>query len=673
MKSIFAPAVALLNRLRYATKFYLIGAITILVSVFFLVQIYSQASTALSYADREIVGLEVLEASHAALTALQLHRDVAGGALGGDKTLAQTLPATRARADEAMARVDTFVSGAAKELGVDTRWQDIKTAWAELETGKSADREKNFLAHTKLISNMLTFMDEIGNSSHLAFDTDPSANHLIDVLIVGAPEMAERFSRIRGLGAGLLARNVMTLKQEDELISALAQLEQTKEGITHRLERAANAVPALAPVLKQTVADLDAGAVSLRSLVRKEILDNNFEISPADFLAATTKAYASLLGGVNETFAPAVKQMLETRRRELGIRLLFLMTVSIGAALLVCYLMGGMYYCIVGAVQELSAGAKRMVEGDFTGRIVFSARDELSEVADRFNDMSAGLKTTIAEFKKTANELSGAAIRMTQSASEVAGASERQSESADSMASAIEAMTNGVDVLSRNAALATDQSQASCERATRGAELVLKTVGEMERIAQTVNDTAAVIKALGEQSSRISTIVGSISEIAEQTNLLALNAAIEAARAGESGRGFAVVADEVRKLAERTSIATREITDMVEGIQTETGRAVAAMDGGVACVHQGAELANQTGESMEEIRLGATSVVQLVADISRALREQSAASTNISRNVESVAQFAKSNSVAVRDTADTAGTLEKMSRRLKEEVSRFRA
>ena len=154
-----------------------------------------------------------------------------------------------------------------------------------------------------------------------------------------------------------------------------------------------------------------------------------------------------------------------------------------------------------------------------------------------------------------------------------------------------------------------------------GEGIILDTVDKMQHIAGIVDESAALVAVLGEQTARISSIVGTIREIADQTNLLALNAAIEAARAGESGRGFAVVADEVRKLAERTGKSTGEIAAMIQTIQKETGSVTASMNNGLAEVRAGVELANSAGAAIKQMRDGATRVVDVVQAFSSTIQD----------------------------------------------------
>ena len=113
--------------------------------------------------------------------------------------------------------------------------------------------------------------------------------------------------------------------------------------------------------------------------------------------------------------------------------------------------------------------------------------------------------------------------------------------------------------------------------AEEGEHFAQKTIAEMNKIVEHVNQSSIFMQTLDDQSHKIADIVNVIKEIADQTNLLALNAAIEAARAGEQGRGFAVVADEVRKLAERTKLSTQDIAAMIEAIRTGTMQAVESM------------------------------------------------------------------------------------------------
>ena len=193
-----------------------------------------------------------------------------------------------------------------------------------------------------------------------------------------------------------------------------------------------------------------------------------------------------------------------------------------------------------------------------------------------------------------------------------------------------------------------------------------------DRIAETVQASATQIGELGQHAEQISSIVGVIKGIAEQTNLLALNAAIEAARAGEQGRGFAVVADEVRLLAQRTANSTQEITEMVDKIQLGTREAVSSMDVGVNQVKSGVEQAQQAGEAIVNIRTSSGNVVRVVDQISLALREQTAASQDVARNVERIAQMSQQNSQAVEETTETARSLQQLAQNLEQQVNVFR-
>ncbi|MFT4172628.1 MAG: PAS domain-containing methyl-accepting chemotaxis protein [Rhodocyclaceae bacterium] len=150
----------------------------------------------------------------------------------------------------------------------------------------------------------------------------------------------------------------------------------------------------------------------------------------------------------------------------------------------------------------------------------------------------------------------------------------------------------------------------------QGERVILQAVDKMRVLSAQVRDSSDRMQDLGEKTNRITLIVNTIKEIADQTNLLALNAAIEAARAGETGRGFAVVADEVRKLAERTANSTAEITRMVAEIQTGTVAVIDSMAQSLVQVDQGAELANEAGTSISQIREGAQRVVSVVKEFS---------------------------------------------------------
>jgi methyl-accepting chemotaxis protein len=202
--------------------------------------------------------------------------------------------------------------------------------------------------------------------------------------------------------------------------------------------------------------------------------------------------------------------------------------------------------------------------------------------------------------------------------------------------------------------------------------IVEDTLVKMRGIADSVAQTAKKVESLGHRSNQIGEIIGTIDDIADQTNLLALNAAIEAARAGEQGRGFAVVADEVRKLAERTRRATKEITEMIQSIQTETQGAVEVMQAGTQQVKLGVESTTRAGASLREIIQTSEAAGALVTAIASAAAAQRGATLEISANIEQIADITQGTAAGAKESAKAIDELSTLAMDLQAMVGKFK-
>ena len=352
------------------------------------------------------------------------------------------------------------------------------------------------------------------------------------------------------------------------------------------------------------------------------------------------------------------------------------MTILISGGLLATLLALGIAWSlsrtIVGRLAQTVAIARTIAAGQLDSPIPTSGRDELGQLLAAFGQMQDKLRGMIQGIKQGTDQLVAASHSISANSQQLSAAAQEQSSAASSMAATVEELTVSINHVSDNAGEAHDLSSQSGQLAQDGGQTIQASVDSMRSIAGTVQSSANRIGELGEHSERVSSIVSVIKGIADQTNLLALNAAIEAARAGEQGRGFAVVADEVRQLAQRTTNSTQEIAAMIEKIQAATQAAMSDMEVGVRQVNDGVDLANQAGDAVVSINTSSDKVVRVVNQISLALREQTAASHDVARTVERLAQMAQQNSEAIGETVQTAVSLDALANDLNRQISQFR-
>jgi len=318
-------------------------------------------------------------------------------------------------------------------------------------------------------------------------------------------------------------------------------------------------------------------------------------------------------------------------------------------------------------IQDIAQG-----EGDLTKRLDASSKDELGETSQWFNVFVDKLHGIISQVAQTTHQVAAASSQLHATAKQMAEGSEEIVAQAGTVATAGEEMSATSGDIAQNCQFAAEGSQHASAAAVSGAQVVDETIAVMNSISERVRNSAQAVESLGSRSDQIGEIVGTIEDIADQTNLLALNAAIEAARAGEQGRGFAVVADEVRALAERTTKATREISEMIKAIQQETRGAVVAMEEGVSEVAKGSEKAANSGKALEQILEQINSVTAQIAQVATAAEEQTATTSEISNNMQQITGIVSQSAHGAQETALAANQLSGLSEDLRKIVSQFK-
>jgi len=670
MQTLFNPAINLMNKLRYQGKFVLLGAAISVVMAVLLFSVFSYLIRDIETADKELVGLQMLKPMNRMTQFMQQHRGLSSGVLNGNDAMRDKRAGKEMEVAEALANTEAVLSA---ELRDSAAWKSIRDDWSAISSqGLTWPAPDNLKRHTAMIAKVLTFMVEVADASALTLDPVMDTYYFMDTIVSKMPAMLEPLGITRARGTGVLSAQALSPDMERGINSLITEMTNTLRAQNSNLEKVIRYAPELEPVLRGANREFSDGVEHIFALLKSDILSGVFSTPPQDYFALTTRVIDQGYKVMFETLIPQFETQLNVRKAAAQKLLWFQLGLVVVVVSLVLYLSVGTYYSVMGSVSVFSNGARRLAAGDLTVEFISQGSDELHAAGKDFNGMAATFRSLLDHIKREVNELRLAAEQLAASSHQISHSTSAQSDSASSMAASVEEMTVGIDHIAKNAQDAQGFSQESDAVAGQGGKIVEDVVNEIRSIAENVNQSAAVVEALGKQSDQISVIVGTIKDIADQTNLLALNAAIEAARAGESGRGFAVVADEVRKLAERTTTSTQEIASMIAAIQSGTTNAVNSMNTGVQRVAHGVNQARKAGDTISQIQSHARQVVEAVSEISIALREEAKASTVIAQNVEQIAQMAEENNSAAASNNRTAENLRQLAENLNAEVERFK-
>lgn len=315
---------------------------------------------------------------------------------------------------------------------------------------------------------------------------------------------------------------------------------------------------------------------------------------------------------------------------------------------------------VVGLMEALEPAS----DGDLTVRAQLTEGD-VGIIADLFNAIIENLKDIAIQVKVSAGQVSSSLTQNEGSVREIADKAIAEAEQIQAALSSVEQMSSSIQEVAENAEKTAVISNDAFVSAREGNTVMDRTVDSIQGLRTTIGDTSKKIKRLGESAQQISQVVALIDQIALKTNLLAINASVEAARAGELGQGFTAVAEQVGALAEQSANATKEIAQLITGIQQETQEVVAAMETGTSQVVDSTRLVEATKVSLSTVLGKSQEIDRLMKSISAATisqAETSQAVTEImilnSQTSQERSQSSSKVAQAIQSTTEILGQLQ---------------
>jgi len=363
----------------------------------------------------------------------------------------------------------------------------------------------------------------------------------------------------------------------------------------------------------------------------------------------------------------------------------------------------GLYFSrrLTRPLVELSAKIKTIAQGDLRDfEVKINSKDEIGELhhntrimAQNLRELTGNIQTVASTLASHSLQLSSITEESTQSLSQVATTISEMAEGNSNQAAMVQGATEAISSVNSIVSEAATKTEVAADMAKESLELAEEGRKAIEQQSQKIEENNRYTNAVGESIQHLATmtdeirnIIGAINSIAEQTNLLALNASIEAARAGEAGKGFAVVAEEIRKLAEESRHSTRQIENIVNGINGRVNETVSSMNQVRESVVVMGSSAEHTRESFARIFASITELAKIADEVSTALDEINKQTEEITDQAENISAVVEQTSAGMQEVsasseeqlasietiAQSSNELDKIARELLNQVTKFK-
>ncbi len=324
-----------------------------------------------------------------------------------------------------------------------------------------------------------------------------------------------------------------------------------------------------------------------------------------------------------------------------------------------------------GNLSAASDAVKAMVKGRGAAA-TGSPDDETGELLVSIKTMTESLNALVGQVQRSGVQVTSSSTELAATAKQQQAAMTQQGVAADRVSRAGEEISSVAAQLVATMQQVAERSQETAGFASKGQADLARMEDAMHHMEAASKSISGRLEAINEKAENITHVVTTITKVADQTNLLSLNAAIEAEKAGEYGRGFNVVAREIRRLADQTAVATLDIEQMVEGMQSAVSAGVMEMDKFIAEVKQSVEDVGKISGQLTRIIEQVQALSPSFDDVNVAMGHQSENAHKVNDAVANLSGEIRLTSESLQESFSAIEQLNEAARWLQQEVSNFK-
>jgi len=568
---------------------------------------------------------------------------------------------------------------------IDKLINDMDTGGAELQKNAEAISGRiNFAAMREKIA-----LREYMKTEEKTADLQAAVNELLQGDLTKTQKACNDL-RLGVAAFSTYARQLLLIKnqeninniKENEIAKAVklveTSLQALKKGVTDSDE-----LMSLTQKIQKDFLLLNA-TLSEVSKLREEWLDQkNKMIEIRASLKQSTSTIAANLNTLQK-FAEIIRNEAKNRADQVRQRasqfVLFAALFSIIAMILIG---GFIFRQIIDPINKAVSFADTISKGDLTARIqlerneimskfFIGRNDEIGILVLKLSHMAKNLNSFIGQVQQSGIQVNSSSTQLAATARQQQSIMENQVESTNYVIRSVAEISNVSTELVTTMQQVASISGETAKFASSGQTDIARMEEAIKLMEDASKSISGKLETINEKAANITSVVTTITKVADQTNLLSLNAAIEAEKAGEYGRGFTVVAREIRRLADQTAVATLDIEQMVQEMQTAVSAGVMEMEAFIKEVQRSAEDVGSISTQLTKIIEQVQTLSPSFESVNESMKFQSEKAHKINNAMVNLGSEMQQTTESLKESFDAIEQLNEAARGLQNEVSRFK-